>query len=48
MSDYALEREAIALFNQYGAVLRFVPPVREFFLKLALFLNWQDLTKAIK
>lgn len=41
-----LQGRAVALVNQYGF---FLPrPVKEFFHELAAFLNWHDLTKALK
>nr|DAD55516.1 MAG TPA: hypothetical protein [Corticoviridae sp.] len=40
-----LEREACALVKQYGF---FMPsPVKKFLAKMALFLNWQELTKEL-
>lgn len=39
----ALEREAVALYRQYGF---FLPgPAKVFFRKLAIYLQWQDLMK---
>lgn len=39
----ALEREAVALYRQYGF---FLPgPAKAFFRKLAIHLQWQDLMK---
>lgn len=41
-----LEREAVALWKQYGF---FLPSqVRGFMLRLAAALNWQQLTEAMK
>lgn len=44
--DYIfLERDAIALIKKYGL---FLPaPAKEFFRKLADFLNWNDLKKEL-
>ena len=42
----ALEREAVALYRQYGFILP--PPAKAFFRKLAIFLQWQDLMKVTK
>lgn len=40
----ALEREAVALYRQYGY---FLPgPAKAFFRKLAIHLQWQELMKA--
>ena len=40
-----LEAEAVRLVKQYGF---FLPaPAKEFFRKLAIFLNWQQLTKEL-
>lgn len=42
----ALEREAVALYLQYGF---FLPgPAKAFFRKLAIHLQWQDLLKVTK
>lgn len=42
----ALEREAVALYRQYGY---FLPgPAKDFFRKLAIHLQWQDLMKVTK
>lgn len=41
-----LEREAMALWAQYGFLLR--GPVREFLKKLAAHLNWENLRKELK
>lgn len=41
-----LEREAVALYQQYGF---FLPgPAKTFFRKLAIHLQWQDLMKVTK
>lgn len=42
----ALEREAVALYRQYGLLLP--GPAKAFFRKLAIFLQWQDLMKVTK
>jgi hypothetical protein len=42
----ALEREAVALVKQYGL---FMPkPVREFMLRTAVTLGWEDLKRVLK
>jgi len=42
----ALEREAVALYRQYGY---FLPgPAKDFFRKLAIHLKWQELEKVTK
>ncbi len=41
-----MEREACALVKQYGF---FMPsPVKKFLAKMAIFLNWQQLSKDLK
>jgi hypothetical protein len=46
VANIELEREAVALIKQYGF---FLPaPAKAFFRKLAIFLNWQELTKELK
>lgn len=40
-----LEREACALLRQYGFFVR--GPVKDFFRKLADYLNWQQLKKEL-
>lgn len=41
-----LERDAVALIRKYGF---FLPgPAKEFFRKLADFLQWHDLTRELK
>ena len=42
----ALEREAVALYQQYGFFLPY--PAKAFFRKLAIHLQWQDLMKVTK
>lgn len=42
----ALQREAVAMYRQYGY---FLPgPAKEFFRKLAIHLHWHDLEKVTK
>lgn len=42
----ALQRQAVKLYQQYGL---FLPgPAKDFFRKLAIHLQWQDLMKATK
>jgi hypothetical protein len=43
----ALERQAVALVKQYGTLLMMAPPVKAFFKRLAVFLKWQTLEKAL-
>lgn len=42
-----LEREAIALWKQYGFFLN-RPAARGFLVRLADFLNWQELRRVMK
>lgn len=42
-----LERQAIGLVKQYGMVLMMAPPVKAFFKRLAVFLKWENLAKAL-
>ena len=42
----ALEREAVALYRQYGFILP--GPAKSFFRKRAILLQWQDLMKVTK
>lgn len=42
-----LERQAIGLVRQYGMVLMMAPPVKAFFKRLAVFLKWSNLEKAL-
>lgn len=42
----ALEREAVALYRQYGFILP--GPAKAFFRKLATHLQWQELMKVTK
>lgn len=42
-----LERQAVALVKQYGMMLMMAPPVKAFFKRLAVFLKWQNLEKAL-
>jgi hypothetical protein len=45
MESEELENQAVNLVKQYGF---FLPaPAKEFFRKLAIFLNWQKLTKEL-
>ena len=46
MESQELERQAVALVNQYRWALP--GPAKDFFRKLAVFLNWQQLTKELK
>lgn len=43
----ALERQAVALVKQYGTFLMMAPPVKAFFKRLAAFLKWSNLEKAL-
>lgn len=43
----ALEAQACALVKQYGMVLMMAPPVKVFFRRLAVFLKWEKLEKAL-
>ena len=45
-ADLELQLEAVALIKQYGFLLP--APAKAFFRKLAVFLKWHDLTKALK
>lgn len=46
VANIELQREAVALITQYGF---FLPaPAKAFFRKLADFLQWHDLKKALK
>lgn len=42
-----LERVAIALVKQYGMVLAMAPPVKAFFKRLAVYMKWEKLEKAL-
>lgn len=42
-----LEAEAVALVTKYKAMLMIAPPVKAFFKRLAVFLKWSDLEKAL-
>jgi hypothetical protein len=42
-----LERQAVALVKQYGMVLMMAPPAKAFFRRLAVFLKWSNLEKAL-
>ena len=42
-----LERVACALVKQYGMVLAMAPPVKAFFKRLAVFMKWSNLEKAL-
>lgn len=42
-----LERQAVALVNQYRMVLVVAPPAKAFFKRLAVFLKWSNLEKAL-
>jgi hypothetical protein len=42
-----LEAEAVALVKQYGLLLKMNRPVREFFVKLAQFNDFQQLAKEL-
>ena len=42
-----LERAACALVKQYGMVLAMAPPVKAFFKRLAVYMKWHDLEKAL-
>ncbi len=45
MESQELERQACALVRQYSTLLLMAPPVKAFFKRLAIFLNWKDLEK---
>lgn len=42
-----LQREAVALVKKYKAMLMMAPPVKAFFKRLAVFLKWTELEKAL-
>lgn len=42
-----LEREAIAVINQYGFVLRMNPALRGFIRRVAVRLNWVEVQKIL-
>lgn len=43
----ALQRQAVELVGKYRAMLMMAPPVKAFFKRLAVFLKWKDLEKAL-
>ena len=43
----ALERQAVALVKQYSTLLLMAPPVKAFFKRLAVHLNWKELEKSL-
>jgi len=42
-----LETRALDLVGKYRALLMMAPPVKAFFKRLAVFLKWQELEKAL-
>lgn len=42
-----LEKEALAMLNQYGAFLMMARPLKEFLKKVAVELNWAEVQKRL-
>lgn len=42
-----LEAEAVELVRRYSAVLMMAPPVKAFFKRLAVYLKWEKLERAL-